>query len=244
MIVGRTCAFLCRAGLRSVPLQSRRQASSFRDFSVSAPLVRSAEAGPGVLYRDAPIFYDEDGYGEEGADGDDDYVFRPELGFDDRHGAVHVGGERLEPEGAACLEALQRSGVCGTLQAACTNESDDEWSPFVMPWPSGTDDDVPLTMESALAALGFNEEFKGGTFEARVCFQALDEDYDNGEHPYDDLFGFAEEASASDIQALFGEPGPIVFYAGSGALNPLPVFVLGKMAPGVVGGFASTLVHT
>ena len=48
----------------------------------------------------------------------------------------------------------------------------------------------------------------------------------------------------SVLKWVSGKEVPLVFYAGSGKLNPLPFFVLGKMAPGVVGGFISALVHT
>ncbi len=57
------------------------------------------------------------------------------------------------------------------------------------------------------------------------------------------MFPRAGPQAALSLLSRCGEP-PLAFYAGSEKMNPVPLFVLGKLHDGLVGGFMSTLVHT
>merc|ERR1712008_616835 len=58
-----------------------------------------------------------------------------------------------------------------------------------------------------------------------------------------DIYSFLQTTAAANNVDGDSNP-PFVFYAGSDKLNPVPFFVLNKLAPGFVGGFMSALVHT
>ena len=217
---------------------------------------------PAILYRgNGAVYWDESFDWPQDPDPNGRYVFRPRLQYDARHKILHTG-KALGPEGAACVDKLVRSGLSGAQQCALGNEGDDRWWPFVMPWDAGRS----VTPAAILAELGAHPELQPvvafrlvyPTAEQERRFletgdDAAEDEEDRladgagaGEIHFWDVFPHA--VAASEFRRLFAgaDAGPLLFYAGSERLNPLPVFALGRLAPGEgpLGGFLSTVVHT
>eukprot|EP00959_Pyramimonas_sp_CCMP1952_P308662 6460147-Pyramimonas_sp.AAC.1 len=120
---------------------------------------------------------------------------------------------------------------------------------------SATGNHNRLTAREVLETLGAHPEIVGRVCEPRDCPWWLDVDDNVDEDEWDDseesgppLFGKA--SVTREIHAFLSQSHdehdcpPLVFYAGSDKLNPVPLFVLSTLAPNLVGGWISALVHT
>ena len=155
---------------------------------------------------------------------------------------------------------MMRSLLCRCC--AFGSESDFRYVPMLLPWPPS---EGPIRPEGVLRLLGAHPQLlssisdrssevqwdcsrSGGRSEEEGQ-EGQDED-DDGDHL---LFQSAE--IMTEVQKLLSRSSPtashedssmkpLVFYAGSEKLNPVPFFVLGPISPGLIGGFMSALVHT
>jgi hypothetical protein len=233
--------------------------------AVALPLIDCKRDDPDpILYRGQWYCYCDESYGDP--HGPASYVFDPPLQFDGRYGIVHANC-KLGDAGHACVENLLQSGLCGAHQCAFGNESGGSWKPFVMGL------EAEFTAEAVLATLGAHPVVCSDICAYRLCLPAVEEEQELADIRMCYVPGTMDEREAEDyleeksfagaechywhlfpeeldsssaIRDLFlaDEDQAMAFYAGSGALNPVPTFVLGVMAPGIVGGFVSSITHT
>jgi hypothetical protein len=161
-----------------------------------------------------------------------DFVFKPDLQateaglvwspacpIDDRAGAESLKDRLL----AFSRELKEKSIMC----SEAGSESDYHYLPFLASFPAGEE----LTAEALLERVGAHQEITSS-----VChYEPSDEER------LQKLFGDA----TAEIMGFLGEKGkPLIFHAGSEKLNPVPFFVVGRLADGLVGGFISAVIHT
>jgi len=192
------------------------------------------------------------------------YAFKPPLG-QSRDGLVAAKDWDLLSQGATEEDALTAASAlldmrahldeAGVRCSAYGSESDYAFLPILMPFPSAE----ALTAQAVLHILGAHQQLLGSvrdvTDQVSWCLEDTGEASGNEEEEEEEdqqLFETRESTRAVH-QLLTGRSGtlpgpggqpPLVFYAGSERLNPVPFFVLGRMASGLVGGFMSVLIHT
>ncbi|GMH36050.1 hypothetical protein BSKO_03918 [Bryopsis sp. KO-2023] len=191
-------------------------------------------------------------------DDDDDYVFSPLLvgtkaGFLTIPNSDLLGGGSPQLTLKAIMSVLSIGKDLMRIEArtAMGNESDSYLTPIIFPMDPGKS----LSPETALAALGANPFllFERGLyrldFSQRRHYLRLGVHYD-GDEP-----GDLDSGKGSGLEEggpvcrrfkkfMFEKGEPLIFYAGSMVLNPLPMFYLRKLTDRLVGGFIASLVHT
>jgi hypothetical protein len=97
-----------------------------------------------------------------------------------------------------------------------------------------------------LEALGAHPVLiKNITIPKKSATGAVPKKSDHEEEDEDEDAGVFGKLSAELFEKLTVDGiTPFVFYCGSGKLNPVPLFVISRLAPNVLGGFLSAIVHT
>ena len=128
------------------------------------------------------------------------------------------------------------------------SEGEYQFYPILVEWNS----EIELTPESFLQVLGAHDQLMAS------IHQTTQEDLATIVQ-HGDLFGneflFISQSNPSFHitdqvfkaitlpDANGNKAFPLLFHCGSEQLNPVPVFIVGKMAPNLVGGFVSATVH-
>lgn len=171
------------------------------------------------------------------ADLDKDFVFKPAL--QQGEGGL-VSSPLCSPASDAgevgttkedLLALARKLQERGALCSEAGSESDYDWLPCLFALPEGE----RLTAESLLQALGAHQEIRSS---ARA--------YEPEEERLQQMFGDLTEEVFQLLKEKEGEGEQplLMFHAGSEKLNPVPFFVLSRLADGLVGGFVSAVVHT
>lgn len=108
------------------------------------------------------------------------------------------------------------------------DESDHPWHPFAISW---TKADGELSPQSLLGKLGAHEQLQNESAITMLGDDEDDEDEDSG-------------PGISVFLDKHTDKGPLYFYTGSGLMNPVVVFAVAKVEPGLVAGFVGGIVHT
>lgn len=176
------------------------------------------------------------------------YVFAPPLQTGS-NGVITSNAHNVQlGEGAdkvaAILQGLHQQLIAASSENGCqpimcrwSSEGEYEYFPLLV----ALGPTVDLSAESLLIAIGAHEKLKCSIHILNVTPEM------KGDVPLEDPDNDVRLFSGMTSQvfaALGREKTPLVFYCGSGELNPVPFFVVGEFSPGLVGGFVSALVHT
>lgn len=176
--------------------------------------------------------YWDDSYGMP-ADTKENYVFRPPLEVS-KDGVVRTQEWNLNdlPPRVVYMTWCRILAVRRVLENSgdpsigLGDESNGEWLPFMVPW---SPNDGELTMQTLLVRLGAHPNLR-----TEAYLHSLTEDISDDGGVW---MKFLVEHQAKG-RAM------VSFYTGSDKLNPVPVFAVTHVHPGLVAGFVGGIDHT
>jgi hypothetical protein len=181
------------------------------------------------------------------------YVFKPPLEIDEFSGFVKFGLDDNEyvQQAIEVLSDLNKLiDEAGVMSGCLGSESEYPFTPFLYTsWAP----EKPLTPQALLESIGAHSELltsisydptlidrqlKGNSVATADAVDSAETDDDGSK-----IFG---ELNSYVFEKLAGESrdGVLIFYCGSDKLNPIPLFIVCKFSPTVIGGFLSAIVHT
>ncbi|GMH36061.1 hypothetical protein BSKO_03929 [Bryopsis sp. KO-2023] len=191
-------------------------------------------------------------------DDDDHYVFRPLLvgtkaGFLTIPNAdlLRGGCPQLTFNSIMSVMSLGKELMRIEARTAMGNEGESYLTPIIFPMDPGKS----LSPETALAALGANPFLLLERGLYRLDFSKRRHYLHLGVRYGGDEPGDLDSGKGSGLEEggpvcrrfkkfMFEKGEPLIFYAGSMVLNPLPMFYLRKLTDRLVGGFIASLIHT
>ena len=145
-----------------------------------------------------------------------------------------------------------RKEVLGDDYSQCLfgSESDYPFLPILIELKEG---EVELDARTVLRALGAHVELSSSVncFEMEQLLRDLTDDDGADMTQLSGLYNCLLSLSTSSVESSAapqvinsGVMKPLIFYCGSDLLNPIPLFIVSRLSPSLVGGFISAIIHT
>jgi hypothetical protein len=208
------------------------------------------------LTKDWICYWNKEIYGfqEDTSGSDSEYTFLPSLklgSVSSLPSSTFVFSDSFQnkfynsTENRNCFKNLHNLylPIRNVLHCLCGSEADEKWYPIIV--PPGT----LFTPESVLDQLGAHPKIQSSV----VNFSEDLIHWDHWEESYVDPFcdicddddrELLEKNADAIWNFIGGKDKALCFYAGSDLLNPVPLFILGKISSSLIGGFMSVVIHT